>query len=102
MYTKLYNTDSPKIYQGIVDFTHPGYDMSREFYHPKYNVVKQEHTKPDYRTTLYWNPNINLENGSSETLEFFTSDIPSTYRIEIEGITESGNILMHESYFTTE
>lgn len=85
--------------KGIITYIHPGYTQSREFYHPSYEIKKREHIKPDYRTTLYWNPNLKLEGSEPLNLQFYTSDQSSEYRIEIEGITSSGIPIRHERFF---
>jgi len=43
--------------------------------------------KPDYRNTLYWNPNkVTDEDGKAE-FSFYTSDEPGDYEINIEGLS---------------
>ena len=48
---------------------------------------------PDYRTTLYWNPTVKLDDTGQATVEFYTSDAPADYDITIEGITQTGKIV---------
>ena len=45
---------------------------------------------PDYRTTLYWNPTVKLDDTGQATIEFYTSDAPADYDISIEGVTQTG------------
>ncbi|MGB3464409.1 MAG: Plug domain-containing protein, partial [Cyclobacteriaceae bacterium] len=45
---------------GIADFKFPGFTVPREFYTPDYSKKSDKHKKPDYRTTLFWDPNINF------------------------------------------
>lgn len=44
---------------------------------------------PDFRSQLLWVPDISLTD-EEITLEFYTSDVSGTYRISLEGFTESG------------
>lgn len=44
---------------------------------------------PDYRAQLVWNPNITVKNNLTPVL-FYTSDVPGTYEIILEGFTERG------------
>lgn len=76
---------------GIVNFTHPGYSRVREFYAPKYNVPKPEHVKPDFRSTLYWEPSVILDENGAATVSFYTSDQLGEFDIKVEGITLKGN-----------
>lgn len=44
---------------------------------------------PDYRTLLFWKPNIVID-GSGLDFEFFTSDITGEYEIMVDGFTTYG------------
>jgi len=61
------------------------------FYLPDYSQdsVRNSHL-PDFRNTLYWNPEVHtLKDGQAETF-FYTSDESAEYTITIEGITPEG------------
>ena len=63
------------------------------------NATKKDiHIKPDHRTTLYWNPEIIVENGSA-TFSFYTADNNSVYNIRLEGITTTGIPVFGEHTF---
>ena len=65
-----------------------------EFYAPAYATEKARRSMvPDYRTTLYWNPTVKLDDTGQATVEFYTSDAPADYDITIEGITQTGKIV---------
>lgn len=85
----------PEKYPGIKDFKIPGFNKVREFYTPNYSVDKKEYEKPDYRSTLFWEPNIMLKKEGENKLEFFTGDNPGTYLIKMEGITNDGIPVSH-------
>jgi hypothetical protein len=42
------------------------------------------------RSTLYWNPDINLESNKEVTLNYYNGDNASIIRINAEGITKDG------------
>ena len=71
-----------------------GYQNPVEFYSPKYETPESKYlTVPDYRTTVFWKPDIVISDTKEATFEFYTSDFPSTYSIVIEGITTDGKII---------
>ena len=71
-----------------------GYQTPAEFYAPAYATEKARRSMvPDYRTTLYWNPTVKLDDTGQATVEFYTSDAPVNYDITIEGITQTGKIV---------
>ncbi|AXT18683.1 hypothetical protein D7030_06390 [Flavobacteriaceae bacterium AU392] len=72
------------------EFTLAGYSGAKEFYSPKYDVKKEEHIKPDYRTTLYWNPSITTDKNGKASVTFFNSDITENIQIDIQGLSENG------------
>lgn len=57
---------------------------------PEYHSTElRESSLPDFRTLLYWNPEVQL---SGDTLEFsfFTSDYSGEYEIIVRGISQDG------------
>ena len=51
---------------------------------------------PDLRTTIYWSPALRIDSTGIATVEFYTSDSPSSYNIEIEGITTEGKVCRYQ------
>jgi uncharacterized protein YfaS (alpha-2-macroglobulin family) len=45
---------------------------------------------PDLRNTLYWNPSVKTDRNGEAQIEFWTSDLPGTYTINIQGISATG------------
>jgi hypothetical protein len=67
-----------------------GYTSPMPFKTPDYSKQTSD-TDVDYRATIYWNPNVKLdERKKTQTLSFFAADIPADYRILIEGVTAEG------------
>ena len=76
-------------------YTPLGYQKPVEFYSPKYETLEAKHlTIPDFRTTLFWKPDIVISEDEEEaTFEFYTSDFQTTYSVVIEGLTTDGKIV---------
>jgi TonB-dependent SusC/RagA subfamily outer membrane receptor len=81
-----YNRYSP----GIVTYSPKGYYPMREFYSPKYTATPDP--KPDFRSTVYWNPHLVTDPTGKANLNYFNTDQAGTYRIVIEGIDAEGNL----------
>ncbi len=75
-----------------------GFAPYREFYSPEYSEERINTQMPDYRTTLYWNPEVILEYGEAE-FSFFTCDNVSEYTIFVEGITGNGKACLGSTKF---
>jgi len=62
-----------------------------DFYSPDYTTTKQKESRiPDFRNTLYWNPDIKTDNNGIANTVFYTSDEPGDYLIIAEGFTLDG------------
>jgi len=71
-----------------------GYQKPVEFYSPKYETLEAKYQSiPDYRTTIFWKPNIVIDDDGEASFEFYTSDFPTTYSVVIEGLTTDGRIV---------
>jgi hypothetical protein len=67
-----------------------GYIASRIFYSPQHLSDSNSDFKPDLRSTLLWNPDINLEGTNEVILNYYNGDNSSLVRIITEGITTTG------------
>ena len=68
-----------------------GYQQPAEFYSPKYETLEQQSSiVPDYRTTLFWKPDLFVCEDGKASFEFYTADFKTTYSVIIEGITNDG------------
>ncbi|RZK79252.1 MAG: hypothetical protein EOO85_04185, partial [Pedobacter sp.] len=65
---------------------------SQEFYSPQYQVNPSDVAEPDFRSTVFWSPNVLTDANGRATLKFFTSDITGNYTISMEGIGTNGGI----------
>ncbi|EHQ29969.1 carboxypeptidase-like regulatory domain-containing protein [Mucilaginibacter paludis] len=77
----------------LVTFNPKGFDMSREFYSPKYIAPPSVTQRADLRSTIYWNPRLMTDKATGTTsFDFYNADAKGTYRAVIEGIDADGNI----------
>ncbi len=61
------------------------------FSSPDYSDISQKMSRiPDFRNTLYWNPDLITDENGKATLEFYTSDEPDDYILLVEGFTQDG------------
>ena len=67
-----------------------GYNLVKEFYSPVYKNDEEKNKKLDLRTTIYWEPNLIIDDSGKASLKFFNSDIPGEYELRIEGLSKSG------------
>jgi len=109
----------PKIYRGIIDFTtkeesfapllegpyiqefeliRPLPDKISAF--PDYSEASYNRL-PDYRTQLYWEPNIELLS-KEMTHIFYASDVDGVYRVTLEGYTQNGKYVAVHKRFIVE
>jgi len=80
----------------IVIYNPLGYQKPVEFYAPVYETLESKYlTVSDYRTTIFWKPDIVILNAEETVFEFYTSDFPTTYSVVIEGLTTDGRIVRH-------
>lgn len=71
-----------------------GYQQEVEFYSPVYDTkAKKESATPDLRSTIYWNPNVQVDNSGTVQVSFYTADSATDYGVVIEGICTSGCII---------
>ena len=87
-------TDAP----GILPITIEGFHKSREFavFDP---LTAENPNRPDLRTTLHWNPNIEVDISGQIEETFTTSDQTGTYWIIVQGLRKDGQPLFGKSKF---
>jgi len=75
-------------------FTPLGYQKPVEFYSPRYETLEDKRLSiPDYRTTIFWKPDVVLSGEGEASFDFYTSDFPTNYSVVIEGLTKDGRII---------
>ncbi|MDR3140611.1 MAG: TonB-dependent receptor plug domain-containing protein [Tannerellaceae bacterium] len=77
-----------------VSVTPSGYQKPVEFYAPRYDTPESKYNgSPDYRTAIYWKPNLVVPDEGKAMFEFYTADFPTTCSVVIEGLTTDGKIV---------
>ncbi|MGV6947181.1 carboxypeptidase-like regulatory domain-containing protein [Sphingobacterium kyonggiense] len=82
----------------VIDFYPLGYIKERKFYTPKYSTAESKQTS-DYRTTVYWNPDIRIEKSGEINLEFYNADGTGKYKVVVEGNDLGGNVGRQVYYY---
>ena len=71
-----------------------GYQTRAAFYAPRYETPNTKTTGiPDYRTTIFWKPDLVISKDGKVTFDFYTADFPTTYSVVIEGLSANGKIV---------
>lgn len=77
----------------LVHITPFGYQKTAEFYVPKYEVDSVlKSNLSDLRTTIYWNPSVQPDANGNIHLQFYSADKANDYELEMEGISNKGEI----------
>ncbi len=78
---------------GVVSIMPLGYQDVAEFYMPKYEVDSVfKSNNYDLRSTIYWNPAIQIDSTNLAQVKFYAADPETNYTYIIEGITKLGEI----------
>ncbi len=95
VYTKKGGSDNSQV-KGLPLALLTGFSPIKEFYSPDYEKSPEPDLK-DYRTTLYWNPNLYFDKDTRRVIiPFFNSDNCKKIRVTIEGINEAGQLTREE------
>ncbi len=74
------------------------YAPTREFYSPKYESEQERNSKiPDLRTTIYWEPNLVIDDTGEATVTFYNADRSCKIKGLVEGVG-SGGILGYTEF----
>ncbi|MFD0939942.1 TonB-dependent receptor [Pedobacter boryungensis] len=68
-----------------------GFYTARKFYVPQYNQ-DGNNIPADYRTTVFWDPNIIKEEKGIYDISFFNTKAKGNYRVVIEGMNKIGQL----------
>ncbi|MEQ8811671.1 MAG: hypothetical protein RIE59_21560, partial [Imperialibacter sp.] len=98
---KGFSDDSARIFnsKGFSLYTLKGFNPSQDFPSPDYSLAGSE--KPDYRSTIYWNPSLQTDgNTGKASFSFYAADLPTVYRVLVQGVTENKIPFMAVKYVT--
>ena len=73
------------------DISPLGYLVPDEFYSPKYSPDANNYS--NLNTTVYWNPNVQLNHNEIALINFPEPDRSQSYSFVIEGITSDGRVI---------
>jgi TonB-dependent SusC/RagA subfamily outer membrane receptor len=85
---------SKEMSPGIFAIEPKGFYKAREFYSPSYSTNQTVSNVADQRTTIFWKPDVTTDTGGNASVNFYNADGPGTYRVEIQGIDNNGNLGM--------
>ncbi len=76
-----------------------GYSPYKEFSSPDYSTELGDNL-PDYRPTLYWNPNLYIERGKhSVHFKFYNNDFSRHFKMILEGVNDQSQLIHTEHIF---
>jgi hypothetical protein len=67
------------------------FSLPKQFYSPRY-PVKNKDMVTDYRSTIYWKPDVTTNSRGNAFVSFYTAAKPGRYSVIIEGCTGNGLI----------
>lgn len=97
--SQLYKGGAPTNVPKSPELIIPGFYMGSEFFSPDYAFKRPEHKRLDYRTTLFWKPDIKIEDSRKPLIRFYTGDTTGTFLVNVEGITRDGRVAMGQYTF---
>ena len=74
----------------------PGYSAPEEFYQPDYSN-KPLHEVKDNRRTLYWDPDLKLDDAGKAEFRFFSNGKQTHLSVRAEGLANDGTLLTGKS-----
>ena len=92
--------------KGTVNLQFQGFSRTRTYYSPKYDQRNQSSESnndgKDYRATVFWEPEINLNSKGKATISFYTSDEINQFQGIVNGLTYDGKPVNGSFSYTTE
>ena len=71
----------------------PGFAYPADFYSPDYSRQRLPEGQKDYRRTLYWNPNLQLDENGQAHVTFYNNSRTTQISVEAEGQASDGTLL---------
>ena len=71
----------------------PGFAYPAEFYSPDYSKQEPPKEATDYRRTLYWNPDVKLDENGEAEIKFYNNCRTTQLSVEAEGQSSDGTLL---------
>ncbi|MFT3903860.1 MAG: hypothetical protein QM727_11850 [Niabella sp.] len=74
-----------------------GYNITKEFYNPKYDAPHSDDEKADNRLTLFWNPiQYATKDNGHIPIVFYNNDRTKRFKVVVEGFMQDGRMIMLE------
>ena len=70
-----------------------GFAYQEDFYHPDYKRNPPTEGQKDYRRTLYWNPDLQLDASGHARISFFNNSQQTQICVEANGQATDGSLL---------
>lgn len=100
--TRQGNGPTTENQRGFITARIQGYFPPSQFYSPRYGItVPRDINQEDNRITLHWDYDQHIST-EGQIVRFWTNDVPSTYRIVVQGITVNGLPFSATKTFTVE
>ncbi len=77
---------------GVLPIAPMGFYRARTFYSPKYDFVNGNSNQPEFRPTIYWNPELRTDKDGNAIFDYYNAADTGTYKIIVEGMDSSGRI----------
>jgi hypothetical protein len=84
-----YNSLGKKVFHSA-NIRISGYDEPRIFYSPKHHTTLGKDYKPDFRSTLFWEPDIEIGDNKECLVNYYNDDKSGKISVIVEGITSAG------------
>ncbi len=78
------------------------YHRARQFAAPIYDKNEPIAKRTDFRSTVYWNGNVEIDRKGKTVLEFYNSDAVTSFRVTAEGFAADGMVGRQEHLFFTQ
>ncbi|MBS1503576.1 MAG: TonB-dependent receptor plug domain-containing protein, partial [Bacteroidetes bacterium] len=84
--------DKKNIIVHYADYAPPAFYKARVFYSPQYDPDRRRISATDWRTTIFWAPNISTDENGNATIAFYNADSQGSYEVTIEGMDNNGRL----------
>jgi alpha-2-macroglobulin-like protein len=86
-YRSNYGSNNPSSRSLSSTFIAPRtFSQVREFYAPQYQEPTTSSDREDFRSTLYWKPDVQTDQHGTAKLSFYNSDQITSFRVTVEGM----------------
>ena len=96
-YTKKMEDGGTSSFSNLNNLKLEGYASTQTFIAPEYTTAKESYVKKDNRTTLYWNPEIIINDDTKKfPIRFYNTDNCKRFKVIIQGFSTNGKMLYVE------